>query len=183
MNIFSKSIPPRQAGAALLVALVMLILITLIGISAARMQTMESRMASNLQNRNLAMQSSESGLRTAEDGLAQGNYAAFGSNTAGQYTYTPESGASAPWYLGGTFTPASGFWTTSSNVASGPTEALDSSQASVFIIEKLPPVSIQGGSVSTAQYGNDPRAVVYRVTSQATGGDTTAPITLQSIYH
>jgi len=182
MNTFSQSIPnpTRQAGAALLVALVMLILITLIGISAARMQTMEARMASNLQNRNLAMQSAESSLRTAEDGLAQANYNGFGSNTAGQYTYVPTSG-NPPWYLGGTV--GSTFWTTSSDLATGPTETLDSSQASVFIIEKLPPVAVQGGSVSTAQYGNDPRAVVYRVTSQATGGDTTAPITLQSIYH
>ena len=178
MDTPMKSIRFRQSGAVLLVALVMLILITLIGISAARMQTTEMRMSGNLHNRNIAMQSAEAGLRTAEDGLAQSNYSGFGSNTAGQYTYTAQPGASAPWYLGG-----SSFWSNSSNVITGPTEPGGSPQASVFIIEQLPPVARPGDPLSTKQYGNDPHAVVYRITDQATGGDTTAPITLQSIYH
>ncbi len=169
----------RQAGAALLVALIMLILITLIGISAARMQTMEARMSSNLQNRNLAMQSAESALRTAEDSIAQNSNPVYG-NTAGQYIYSPASG-NPPWYLGGTI--GSTFWTTSSNLATGPVEATDSSQASVYIIEQLPSVSVAGGSASLNQFGNSTRSIVYRITAKATGGDTTAPITLQSIYH
>ncbi len=170
----------RQAGAALLVALIMLILITLIGISAARMQTMELRMSSNLQYRNLAMQSAESALRTAEDGIAQNTYSNLALNTAGQYTYTPISG-NAPWYLGGTI--GTTFWTTAANLATGPAESMDSSSAPTYIVEQLPPVSIAGGSVSLGQYGNNPRAVVYRITAKATGGDNTSLITLQSIYH
>jgi type IV pilus assembly protein PilX len=183
MEISSPARFHRQDGAALMVALIMLILITLIGVSAAQMQTMEVRMAANMHNRNLALQSAESALRTAEDGLSQANYssAQFSADTAGLYLYTPQSGAGAPWYLGGSV--GSSFWTTSSDVASGPVESTDSAQASSFIIEQLPPVARPGDALSTRQYGNDPHAVVYRITAQATGADSTSTITLQSIYH
>jgi type IV pilus assembly protein PilX len=60
----------RQGGIALLVVLIMVLLVTLAGLSAVRTLVVEERMASNSLDRNLAMQSAENVLRYAE-GIAQ----------------------------------------------------------------------------------------------------------------
>lgn len=51
-----------QRGMALLVSLMLLLLLTVIAISAANMSSMQQRMAINSQNQNVAFQASESGL-------------------------------------------------------------------------------------------------------------------------
>ncbi len=53
---------PRQRGAALMVGLMMLMVLTLIGITTMGMNTMELRMASNAQNKSNAFQAAEAGL-------------------------------------------------------------------------------------------------------------------------
>ena len=54
--------PPRQRGAALVVGLMMLLALTLIGITTMSLNTMELRMASNAQNKSNAFQAAEAGL-------------------------------------------------------------------------------------------------------------------------
>lgn len=56
-----------QEGAVLVVSLIMLLLLTIIGITAMRTVTLEERMAGNLRDRNLANQSAESALRFGAD--------------------------------------------------------------------------------------------------------------------
>lgn len=51
-----------QRGMALLVSLMLLLLLTVIAISAANMSSVQQRMATNSQNQNVAFQASESGL-------------------------------------------------------------------------------------------------------------------------
>ncbi|MBD9676891.1 hypothetical protein IB274_09315 [Pseudomonas sp. PDM18] len=51
-----------QRGMALLVSLMLLLLLTVIAISAANMSSVQQRMAINSQNQNVAFQASESGL-------------------------------------------------------------------------------------------------------------------------
>ena len=172
-----------QSGAALLVALIMLIVITLIGVSAARIQTTEVRMTSNMHFRNQAIQSAEAGLRTGENGIEHDIYVSFAGNTSGQYTFKPSVTTtnctltpSAPWYL----CPA--VWNTASAVLNGPTLASDSLQPSAFIIEQLPPVAIAGGGLCNRSNCPSPTAV-YRITAKAVGADGTANITLQSVFH
>jgi type IV pilus assembly protein PilX len=65
-------LPRRQSGIALFVGLVLLIVITLMSIAAARVATLESRMESAQRNSELAFQSAEAALRGGEnyiDGL------------------------------------------------------------------------------------------------------------------
>lgn len=52
-----------QRGAVLIVALLLLTIMTLIGITAMNRTVLEERMAGNLSDRNLAFQAAESGLR------------------------------------------------------------------------------------------------------------------------
>ena len=58
--------PTRQTGAALITGLIFLVVLTMIGITAARMSTLEERMSGNMRDRSIAMQAAELALRDAE---------------------------------------------------------------------------------------------------------------------
>jgi type IV pilus assembly protein PilX len=64
-----KHTSARQRGAALVVALLMLLVITVLGLASMQVARMEERMAGNSRDVNLAFQGAEAGLRDAEDGL------------------------------------------------------------------------------------------------------------------
>lgn len=55
----------RQQGIALVVALVLLLVITLVGLAAVRGTIMQQKMSANLYDREIAFQSAEAALRTA----------------------------------------------------------------------------------------------------------------------
>ena len=65
MNNQSMS-PNKQHGAALFVSLMMLILVTILGVTGVRLVSLEEKMAGNSYDRNLAFQSAEAALRVAE---------------------------------------------------------------------------------------------------------------------
>lgn len=55
-----------QRGAALLTGLIFLVVLTLIGVAAARMASLEERMSGNMRDRSQAFQAAETGLRYVE---------------------------------------------------------------------------------------------------------------------
>jgi type IV pilus assembly protein PilX len=59
----------RQRGAALLTGLIFMVILTLLGITAARMAGLEERMSGNMRDRSLAMQAAEMALRDAEQDI------------------------------------------------------------------------------------------------------------------
>ena len=59
----------RQTGAALIVSLIFLLLMTLLSTSTMRSATMQEKMAGNTRDYNLGFQSAEAALREAEDYL------------------------------------------------------------------------------------------------------------------
>lgn len=72
MNMMNGALihrPRRQRGAALLTGLIFLVILTLLGISAARMAGLEERMSGNMRDRALAMQAAEMALRDAEQDI------------------------------------------------------------------------------------------------------------------
>jgi type IV pilus assembly protein PilX len=69
MNAHNRSMTayaPRQRGVALVVALVLLVVATLIGLAASRGTLLQERMSGNTFDRSLAFQRAESALRAAE---------------------------------------------------------------------------------------------------------------------
>lgn len=163
--------PKKQQGVVLAVGLIMLLLMTLIGITGMQTTTLQEKMTGNFRDRNLAFQSSEAALRDAEQYLRfTAIIPAFnGSNGL----YQPASDGVDVWLdseIDWTDTSASvQYSTTLDNVASQPQ----------YIIEELPPVpdptsSLEGGITQTSKF--------YRVTSRATGGTDTAVVILQSVY-
>lgn len=165
-----------ESGVVLFVALILLLILSLIGVTAARLQTVEERMARNEDNHQLAEQAAEAALRAAEGGLLSGVYTNFSANTNGLYTLTPSSGSIVTivnWSNPAAVLPYAG-----PALASVPAGA----QQPKFIIENLPAVAMPGDSINDVQYAAPTTPVtVYRVTATGQGADSTSTTTIQSI--
>lgn len=62
------AVPPRrQRGAILIVSLLLLVVLTVLGVTVMRTTGMQERMAGNTRDLNLALQGSEAGLRDGEE--------------------------------------------------------------------------------------------------------------------
>lgn len=166
----------RQSGVVLFVALILLLILSLIGVTAARMQTVEERMARNEDNHQLAAQAAEAALRSAEGGLLSGIYTNFAANNNGLYELTASNGSvvsTMNWSSPTAVLPYAG-----PPLASVPTGA----QAPKFVIESLPPVAMPGDSINQVQYSAPTTPVaVYRVTATGQGADNSSTTTIQSI--
>src|SRR5258706_1198268 len=64
----------RQRGATLIIALVMLLLVTLVGIAMVRASTMDEKMAGNFRDRDQAFQAGEAAVRTCLAQVEGGTY-------------------------------------------------------------------------------------------------------------
>jgi type IV pilus assembly protein PilX len=64
-----RSVGNNQRGVALIVALVLLVVATLIGLAGIRGTTLQERMSANMYDRSLAFQRAESALRAAEQAI------------------------------------------------------------------------------------------------------------------
>lgn len=62
----------KQHGAVLITGLIFLVILTLLGVTAMRMASLEERMSGNMRDRNLAFQTAEMGLRYAEQHIRAG---------------------------------------------------------------------------------------------------------------
>ncbi len=73
MNPILTSLPRRQRGVALFVGLMLLLVLTLLGLSSSNVSIMQERMASNVAEYNLAFQRAEEALREAEQRVRSGS--------------------------------------------------------------------------------------------------------------
>ena len=62
----------KQQGVTLFIGLIFLIMLSLLGINAAQMSTLEERMSGNVRSRDLAFQAAEAALKHVEQNLATG---------------------------------------------------------------------------------------------------------------
>jgi len=183
----------RQRGAVLYIALILLLILTIIGIAAARLQTGEAVMARNDHNHQLALQAAEAALRDAEINLADGNWSIsqFAGNTNGLYVLSIEAQGGLPSGIPGSIAdqinwnltppnsgPGSAMTYTGPALANAPASPIQTQ----VIIEDLPPVARAGDPMCTPS-SQTQSCAVYRVTVHAVGGDASASATLQSIIH
>ena len=168
----TAQLPACQTGAVLVVALIMLLALTLIGVSGLSSTTMEERMAGNMRDINTAFQAAEAALREGEN-LLTGAVPPTFDNTNGLYTpappYTPERWLSASWAAS----------STTSRAYTG--SIADLSAAPRYIIEELPSVAPAPGA-SLAADAPAPDVGMYRITARAQGGNDTTVVMLQSTY-
>jgi type IV pilus assembly protein PilX len=183
----------RQQGAVLYIALILLVILTIIGVAASRLQTGEAVMARNDHNHQLALQAAEAALRSAEINLADGNWSIpqFAANANGLYVLQteaqggvaalPQPGSIADQINWNLAYPAPN---PAAMTYTGPAlaNAAASPVLTQVIIEDLPPVARAGDPLCTPS-NQTQSCAVYRVTVHAVGGDASASATLQSIIH
>ena len=177
----------RQQGAVLYIALILLMILTIIGIAAARLQTGEAVMARNDHNHQLAIQAAEAALRNTEINLIDGNWLLpqFAGNTAGLYIlsdWVQLNGSSIAdqinWNANYPNPNGAAMTYTGPALANAPASPL----ITQVIIEDLPPVAKAGDPLCTPS-SQTQSCTVYRITAHAVGGDASASATLQSILH
>lgn len=153
----------QQSGAVLAISLVILLLLTIIGISAAQFTGLEEKMAGNLRDRNLAFQAAETALREAEEKTADllpcpiaqnlGLVGFYAHNDAPIIDDSP-----------------SNVWSTAGKAltATANLEGSTKTAQPQYIIQCI--TSAAGGSST------------YRITARGTGGTTDAVVILQSVF-
>lgn len=72
-SVARASCPGRQHGAALIIGLIMLLVLSLLGVAAISNVSLQEKMAGSLMDRNRAFQSAETALRRAEDYIRERN--------------------------------------------------------------------------------------------------------------
>jgi type IV pilus assembly protein PilX len=183
----------RQQGAVLYISLILLIILTILGVVAARLQTGEAVMARNDHNHQLALQSAEAALRDAEINLAIGNWSIpqFAANANGLYVLSteaqggvailPQAGSIADqinWNANYPAANPNALTYTGAPLTNAPASPI----LTQVIIEDLPPVARAGDPLCTPS-NQTQSCAVYRVTAHAVGADASASATLQSIIH
>jgi len=175
---------PHQKGSALLVSLIILVVMTLLGLSAMRTSTMEERMAGNMRDSELAFQAAEAALRAAEKNISDNiiSTAAFDTDgTDGLYNNDDER-------IWETIN-----WTSSDSLEytgfdSATTTGVNVTTAPRYVIQHLASVGAGGGGGGGHNQDNYGQGIgagtteTFTITARGTGGSDTAVVFLQSTY-
>lgn len=158
----------RQSGVVLIVALIMLLLLTLIGVTGMQTTNLEEKMAANAKEQNIAFQVAESALLDAEAYVLANPVSIY--NGANGLLNTgdaePDFFASATWQGTASRTTANNF-ATNLGLPAG-TQYLPR-----YVIKKIANIPASG---------SDPAKTVFRITARAIGNNPGTQVILQSIY-
>jgi type IV pilus assembly protein PilX len=170
-----KGIPRKQTGVALIVSLVILLLLTLVMITAIRVTSLEQKMAGNMYQDNIAFQSAESSLREAEAFLDSGapvvkplklSAPPFGAVSEGLACINGMCAETDP-------LQSSKFPSVDGAVATAATGISNIYQEPQYIVELI---RVDPSTDSSRLYAT------FRITTQAWGNDRNSLVTLQSTY-
>lgn len=166
----------RQQGAALVVSLIFLFVMTIIGIMGMQVTSLEEKMAGNMRERNLAFQAAESAARAGEKYLSSAGLPAFncavGLYKADDVNCDGTKETARVWEAVN--------WSTTAVVSYADGAKLANVSAfPAYIVEELPAVPETGGSLEAGV----PKDVnYYRVTARGIGGSPGAVAIVQSVY-
>lgn len=169
----------RQGGAALIISLIFLVLLTLIAVSAMQGTILQERMAGNTYNRMLAFQAAEAALSAGVATLSgaslptgTGVYMNTSALPSANYVSTQDWVNIFPWSTGATTYATASF---------SPLVA----QAPQYVIERLTttkPSTCTAGGVQNITWGPGGSLGYYRITARGVGGTSNAVVILQEIY-
>jgi len=167
--------PNRQEGAVLAVSLLLLLVLTLLGVSSMQGTMLEEKMAGNAKDRNLAFQTSESGLREAENFIEQlvslGNF----DGTAGLYGV----GDPEPDYADAQT------WADSAKHVDADS-SYGAYQPPQYNIKRFTTVTGMEGAMNMSGYGDNKGTgdvTIFKITSRGTGGNSdSAEVIVRSNY-
>ncbi|MGH8603997.1 MAG: pilus assembly PilX family protein, partial [Gammaproteobacteria bacterium] len=166
----------RQKGAAIFIALIMLLVMTIIGITASQQTTLEEKMAGNLRDQTLALQAGEAVLRWTETWVG---------DQVGEPV--PATSCSPPcddtvWVLNTLNLTSAPVWSTASvrsNYTGLPTGPGMVTANPKSVVEEH---SFIKDSLNQGKQNDISGQMFYRLTANGTGGTTSAQALLQSTY-
>ena len=165
-----------QQGAALIVALVLLLVLTVLGTAGLQDTTMEERMAGNFRDYSAAFDAAETALRMGEEGVSDslvfGAMAFDGAN--GTYEVTASSQSVDP-------ETAASWKTVADAVLEYGGDPLVFAMPEYYI-EQLPEIALPASDLTVGFQDQAPRVRYYRVTGKGTGISPNAEVILQSTY-
>lgn len=174
----------RQRGAVLITALVLLLVLTLLGLSAIQTTTLEERMAGNYRSGTAAFEAAESALREGE-------------STVGGFTTRPlpkSDGATGVWVLDSPdpdaskseawWREASASWWGSTNNIGSYTKSLEFVSGKQvdpphYLIEE---VGLIKDSLNVGQSKDENGRYFYQITARGTGVNQNSISLLRSVY-
>ncbi len=169
----------RQRGVALFISLVLLLVLTIIGVSAVQTTSLEERMSRNTRDVALAFQAAESSLRDAE---------AFLDTVVSTVDFV-DSGANGLWTVAPMNQPArwsdGTIWASDARSVTAPTGINGVAEQPRYIIEHVASILREENAYQLSDpYGglSADRIEVFRVTARGVGGTTAARVMLQSTY-
>jgi len=186
--------PVRQRGFVLIVSLLLLVVLTVLGISIIGTNTLEERMTGYFLDRQVALQAAEAALRDAERDILFGGRVSgstgFVSGCSSDGLCLPETDGSSIWaeldtndnlgWKKGTADGPSVRFGTYSNPPSGLATIPDVAAQPRYIIEVLN-IPGAGGSLRVG-FGPQQSTIVYRVTAVGFGRRDSTRIVLQALY-
>lgn len=152
----------NERGAVLIVALIFLVILTLLGITAASVTGLEERMAGNTRDRDLAFEAAEAAMRDAE--LRLNN--TVGGQTASQFRALATT-------LVATTANDTTYWN-AYNWSSNTPPVMAISQSLNQVAQQPKFVLERRAAAGTTEY--------YRITARGIGGTSNAVVILQAEY-
>lgn len=169
----------RQQGVTLLVGLIMVLLITIVGMSAIRSSGLQEQMAGNLRDRNVAFQAAEAALREGESFVAGGQVNVPIGENAG--------------FLESLDRPGQLFWTTPAEnggfdwddgalTANYSKDVKHTKERPKYVVEQVSFIEagVYGGATDFTSLQDMEPEIMYRVTSRAVGASENTVVILQS---
>lgn len=170
------NLPQKQSGAVLIIGLLILLVMTVLGITGMSTTSIQERMAGNDRDRQIAFQAAEAALRHGEDFIRNASAAALASSN---FTATCTNGLCARIDTGSTDN-----WLVTTNwTTSGKHRVYDMVNTSEiiedpkYIIEALGKVIIPPAT-SPCPTCDD----AYRITALGTGSTLSSRVMLQSVF-
>lgn len=164
-----------QQGAALIVSLIILLVLTIIGVQSMESSVMEERMAGNYRDKRMAFEAAEAALKAGEAFLSLQTSIPVANNTGSNGIYT----------FGSASIRSYSFWSNVANqnsltgLAEGPKYVIEErgeltgSVSGANTVAEIGAISKQ--SASDKKYG-------YRITARGVGGSANAVVMLQADY-
>jgi type IV pilus assembly protein PilX len=178
----------KQEGIVLFMSLVMLLLLTVLGVSSIQTTSLQQRMARNANDGNLAFQAAELALRDGENLLQAlnslivfgdaGAPGTLGPNEANGYYYERGPGLTPNWMRVGVWAGA-----TRSRVSNTAMTGVNAQPR--YIVEHLKTVISDADTLNLDNIGQDTgggRTEIFRVTARGTGATGTAQAMIQGTY-
>ncbi|MBN8443118.1 MAG: hypothetical protein J0M28_15675 [Thauera sp.] len=172
-----------QRGSALIMGLIMLLVITMIGLTAMQTTTQQERMAGNLRDRNIAFQAAETALRRGEEALMNRCIDKFdgdvafdvesNSSTVRAFIYNAATDGEGWLEYGHLFD----YCSEAGEVATIHSNIAQVNEAPRYFVERQPAVggpSLEAGVAKTID--------AFKVTSRGVGGTRDAVVVLESSF-